>query len=390
MQATERRKPAKAPTVLQKNKIERLSRALAERLRPPPPLLHKDPRKAAKAAGLEYLMDNEPGIKRSCTDPKTCAYTGPNGKPITDEETLKRIKRLAIPPAWTDVWISPMANGHLQATGRDAKGRKQYRYHPDWRSARDETKYRRMMAFGKALPKIRQQVEADLALPGLPRRKVLATVVRLLETTFIRVGNEEYARTNNSFGLTTMKDRHVAVKGCTVNFKFNGKRSIHHEINLEDCRLAQIVKECRDVPGAELFQYLDDEGKSQTISSGDVNAYLREISGSDFTAKDFRTWGGTVLAAMALQELKDIEKKSQVKKNIVRAIETVSQRLGNTPAICKKCYIHPAIIDSYLDGTLLDALRRRVRKEIETNANSLRPEEASVLALLRKRLNAKH
>jgi DNA topoisomerase I len=388
MQTTVRRKPHKAQTALQKKKIERLSRELADRLRPPKPVLHKDPRKAAKAAGLEYLMDNEPGITRSCTDPKSCSYLTPAGNAVSDEETLKRIKRLAIPPAWTDVWISPIANGHLQATGRDAKGRKQYRYHHDWRSTRDETKYGRMMAFGKALPKIRQQVEADLALPGLPRRKVLATVVRLLETTFIRVGNEEYARTNNSFGLTTMQDQHVAVKGCVVNFKFVGKRSIYHEISLEDCRLAQIVKECRDVPGAELFQYIDENGKSQTIKSGDVNAYLREISGKDFTAKDFRTWGGTVLAAMALQEMQNVEKKSQVKKNVKQAIETVSQRLGNTPAICKKCYIHPAIIDSYLDGTLLNALRRRINKAADKDMSSLRPEEAKVLTLLRRRLNA--
>jgi DNA topoisomerase-1 len=291
-----------------------------------------------------------------------------------------------IPPAWTDVWIAPHANGHIQATGRDARGRKQYRYHPRWRAVRDETKYGRMMAFAAALPRIRARVEADLARPGLPREKVLATVVRLLETTLIRVGNEEYARANRSFGLTTMRDRHVAVSGRSVRFGFRGKSGIRHTIDLNDRRLARVVKRCRDLPGQELFQYLDDDGRPQSIDSADVNAYLREVTGDDFTAKDFRTWAGTVLAALALREFESFDSQTQAKKNVLRAIERVSERLGNTPTVCRKCYVHPEVINAYLDGSMLETLKQIADREMAESLHDLRPEEAAVLALLRQRL----
>ncbi|KPV51128.1 DNA topoisomerase I, partial [Kouleothrix aurantiaca] len=277
-------------------------------------------------------------------------------------------------------------NGHLQATGRDARGRKQYRYHPRWRAARDDTKYHRMIAFAQALPAMRKRVEHDLALPGLPREKVLATVLRLLETTLIRVGNDEYARTNNSDGLTTMRDRHVDVAGGTMTFHFVGKSGKKHEITMKDARLAKIVRRCRDLPGYELFQYLDADGNRQDVKSNDVNAYLQEISGHDFTAKDFRTWAGTLLACLALQEFEMVDSEAQKKKNIVRAVESVAERLGNTPAVCRKSYVHPAVLDCYLDGTLLDTLQQRVEQEFAASARQLRPEEAAVFGLLIRRL----
>jgi DNA topoisomerase-1 len=364
--------------------IKELSRQLAKKLNPPSAVLTRDPLAAAKAAGLRYFGDDNPGIQRE-KDGDSFRYISPGGKAVTENETLKRIKSLAIPPAWTDVWISPLENGHLQATGRDARGRKQYRYHASWRSTRDESKFGRMMAFGVALPQIRRRVDQDLAKHGLPREKVLATVVRLLETTFIRIGNEEYARENKSFGLTTMHDRHVQIAGSTVNFRFRGKRGIYHEIRLQDRRLARIVKKCRDIPGSELFQYVDENGKRQSIDSGEINAYLREISGEDFTAKDFRTWGGTVLAAIALKELTETGAEKQNRKNVLRAIERVAEKLGNTPAICRKCYIHPAIIDSYLDGTLIQSLAQRV-KQLENSNSGLQPAELTVLNLLKNRL----
>ena len=344
-----------------------------------------DPRESAKVAGLRYVTDTKPGIRRKRSG-KGFTYLDPDGKPIRDPDVLRRIASLAIPPAWTEVWISPKPLGHLQATGRDARGRKQYRYHPRWRAVRDETKYTRMLAFGAALPRIRRRIEADLARPGLPREKVLAAVIRLLETTLIRVGNEEYARTNRSFGLTTMRDRHVAVDGATVAFKFRGKSGIYHAVDLGDRRLARVVKRCRDLPGQDLFQYLDDDGQAQTIDSADVNAYLREVSGEDFTAKDFRTWAGTVLAALALQEFETFDSEAQARKNIVRAIESVAERLGNTPTVCRKCYVHPEIIQSYMDGTMLQTLRTRAEREMSGSLGELRPEEAAILALLQQRL----
>jgi len=313
-------------------------------------------------------------------------YLDPDGAVIRDVDVLGRIKSLAIPPAWRDVWICPSAHGHVQATGVDAKGRKQYRYHPRWREVRDETKYDRMLVFARVLPKIRRRVERDLARPGLPRAKILATVVRLLETTLIRVGNEEYARQNDSFGLTTMRDRHVNVSGATLTFEFRGKSGIAHAIDLTDRRLAKIVKQSQDLPGYELFQYIDDRGARHSIDASDVNAYLKEISGEEFTAKDFRTWAGTVLAAQALQEFQAFDSKAQAKRNVVQAIESVAKRLGNTKAVCRKCYIHPAVIDLYMDGSLLQTLARRVKKELTRSLQDLPAEEAAVLALLQQRL----
>ena len=307
---------------------------------------------------------------------------------LTDEDTLARIRKLAIPPAWTDVWICTLDNGHLQATGRDAKKRKQYRYHARWRSLRDEVKYERMINFGQALPEIRRRVDAALRLPGLPHDKVLATVVYLLQATMMRIGNEEYARTNKSFGLTTLRSRHVKVDGRAVQFKFRGKSGVFHDITVQDKRLARIIGRIRDLPGQELFQYLDGDGATHAIGSAEVNEYLREITGEDYTAKDFRTWSGTVLAALALREFEKFDSETQAKKNIVRAIESVAERLGNTPSICRKCYVHPAVIDAYLDGTMLEALRQRTGQELAGDLHALQPEEAAVVALLQQRLQS--
>jgi DNA topoisomerase-1 len=347
--------------------------------------LAPDPIESAAAAGLRYVTDGGPGLRRRRAG-KGFTYLGVDGRRVRDPDELNRIRALAIPPAWTEVWICPTANGHLQATGRDEKGRKQYRYHPRWREVRDETKYGRMIAFGQALPHIRRRAGRDLALPGLPRAKVLATVVRLLETTLIRVGNDEYARANQSFGLTTMRDHHAEVSGSQVRFQFRGKSGKQHTIGLNDRRLAGIVRRCRDIPGYELFQYLDERGQPQDIGSGDVNDYLREVTGQEFTAKDFRTWAGTVLAARALEECEVFDSEAQAKKNIIRAIEKVAERLGNTPTVCRKCYVHPAVIDAYLDRSLLDALGQRGEQELRESLNDLRPEEAAVLALLQQRL----
>ncbi len=329
------------------------------------------------------MSDTSAGIRREMGT-LGWVFRAPDGTPITDEETLTRVRKLAIPPAWTDVWICPSAKGHVQATGRDARGRKQYRYHARWREVRDDTKYDRMIAFGEALPKIRAATEHDLARPGLPREKVLATVVQLLEKTLIRVGNDEYAKQNQSYGLTTMRDRHVAVNGSTVRFEFRGKSGKAHTIDLRNRKLAAIVKRCRDLPGYELFQYIDENGERQVIDSSDVNAYLRAITGEDFTAKDFRTWSGTVLATRALRELPS-ETATEAKKNLVQAIEAVAGLLGNTKSVCRKCYIHPAIIDSYLDRSLLETLEQRADAAI-AESDDLKPDELAVLKFLRKRL----
>ncbi|HEY2159077.1 MAG TPA: hypothetical protein VGH33_25845, partial [Isosphaeraceae bacterium] len=346
---------------------------------------HLDPVTSAHEAGLRYVSDESPGFRRRPSG-KGFTYLGLDGQPLRDPEALRRIRSLVIPPAWSDVWICARADGHLQATGRDARGRKQYRYHPRWRSVRDETKYGRMMVFGRSLPGIRKRVEADLARHGLPREKVLATIVRLLEVTLIRVGNEEYARTNHSFGLTTMRDQHLKAGRGALTFAFKGKSGVKHEVELADRRLARIVQRCRDLPGQTLFQYLDEEGERHTIDSDDVNEYLREASGHHFTAKDFRTWAGTVLAAMALQEFEAFDSKAQAKKNIVRAIESVAERLGNTPTVCRKCYVHPEIIEAYLDGTMLETLKQKAEDVMSDELASLRPEEAAVLGLLHARL----
>ena len=344
-----------------------------------------DPEASAKSAGLKHVSDDRPGITRERAG-EGFAYTDAQGRAIRDEATIDRVRKLAIPPAYTDVWICPDAEGHLQATGRDAKGRKQYRYHAHWRAVRDESKYDRMMAFAAALPKIRKRVDADLGRPGLPREKVLAAVVRLLETTLIRVGNEEYARTNKSFGLTTMRDRHARVGRQGVRFAFKGKSGVEHEIDLDDARLARVVGKCRDLPGQELFQYLDESGKPRSIDSAEVNAYLQEVSGRDFTAKDFRTWAGTVLASLALREFEAFDSEAQAKKNVVAAIESVATRLGNTPSVCRKCYVHPEVIGAYLDGSMLRTLERRAEAVLAKGLGTLRPEEAAVVALLQQRL----
>lgn len=348
--------------------------------------LTPDPAASARAVGLRYVSGSRPGIRRE-REGDSFRYLGADGEPVTDESALERIRRLAIPPAWTDVWICPFTNGHLQATGRDARGRKQYRYHTRWRQVRDETKYTRMLAFAGALPCIRRQVDADLGLRGLPRRKVLATVVRLLETTFIRVGNEEYARENGSFGLTTMRARHVEVNGSTLHFCFRGKGGRRHRIAVSDRRLAAIVKRCRDLPGYELFQYVDEDGGRQVVDSADVNDYLREITGRDFTAKDFRTWAGTLLAALALEELESFDSQAQCKRNVVQAIDRVAKALGNTPAICRKCYVHPAVLEAYADGITLRALKRRTDAAVAEDGSGLHAEEAAVLDLLQQRLD---
>jgi DNA topoisomerase-1 len=344
-----------------------------------------DPPLTAKAAGLRYVSDDKPGIAREPAK-DGFRYRGADGKLVRDNETLARIKSLAVPPAWTDVWICPWDNGHIQATGRDARKRKQYRYHPRWRSVRDEVKYDRMIKFGQALPAIRKKIDADLALPGLPREKVLATIVFLLQATMMRVGNEEYARTNKSFGLTTLRDRHVRIDGSEVEFQFRGKSGVQHAIRVSHPRVARIIKRTRDLPGQELFQYLDDDGQRRAVDSADVNEYLRSITQEDYTAKDFRTWSGTVLAAIALHEYEKFDSQAQAKKNIVNAIEAVAKRLGNTPTICRKCYVHPLVLEAYLDGVMLDALRQDAKKKLARDIHDLSPEEAAVLAFLQKRL----
>ena len=359
--------------------------------RKPNSTLLLDPQQAAKAAGLRYTTDTKPGIARKPSG-KTFRYLDPAGKPVRDPDTLARIKSLVIPPAWQQVWITPLANGHLQTTGRDARGRKQSRYHPHWREVRDQTKYERMTLFGKALPAIRERVDHDLALPGLPRLKVLATVIRLMETTLIRVGNEEYARENKSYGLTTMRNKHVDVTGSTITFTFQGKSRVHHTINLQDRRLANIVKRCEELPGYELFQYLDPDGDTHAIDSADVNDYLREISGQPFTAKDFRTWAGSVLACVLLEDFQPFTSATEAKRNVVQAIKSVAARLGNTPSVCRKCYVHPAVLDTYLASPLAEktaqAVERRVEEQLvqEITARDLQGDERTLLKLLQKHL----
>jgi DNA topoisomerase I len=344
-----------------------------------------DPSESAKAAGLRYVTDSQPGIQRK-RHGAGFRYIDSDGKPMRDKETLSRIKTLVIPPAWKDVWICKNPKGHLQVTGRDARGRKQSRYHPRWREVRDETKYERMMIFGAALPVIRERVESDLSLPGLARQKVLATIVRLMESTLIRVGNAEYARENHSYGLTTMRNKHVRVEGSSIKFDFQGKSGVRHTLGINDRRLARIIQRCQDIPGYELFQYVDAEGERHAVDSSDVNDYLREITNQDFTAKDFRTWAGTVLACTMLQEFERFESQTQAKKNVVQAIKGVATRLGNTPATCRKCYVHPAVLDSYLSGAMVKTVRQRVETENTAAPHALRQEEAGLLRFLQHRL----
>jgi DNA topoisomerase-1 len=338
---------------------------------------------AARSAGLQYTTDARPGIRRERRG-SGFRYVGPEGKAVRRAEELRRIRSLVIPPAWTNVWICPNPRGHLQATGRDARGRKQYRYHPKWREVRDETKYHRLIGFAQALPAIRRRTAADLRRQGLTREKVLATVVTLLEKTLIRVGNDEYAKQNRSYGLTTLRDGHVEVSGGRVRFAFRGKSGVEHEVDLDDARLAKIVRQCRDIPGYDLFQYYSEDGERHAVGSGDVNAYLKSITGQDYTSKDFRTWAGTVLAAQMLRELDAFESDTQAKKNIVRAVESVASKLGNTKAVCRKCYIHPAIFDAYMDRSMLKTVAQRARRA--ARAGSLTDAESAVLALLQRRV----
>jgi DNA topoisomerase I len=343
----------------------------------------KDPVASARAAGLRHANDDKPGIRRVRRG-RAFGYLNARGKPVKSSD-LKRIRSLVIPPAWTDVWICPDPQGHLQATGRDARGRKQYRYHPKWREVRDGTKYGRMIEFGRALPAIRRRTAADLRRRGLPREKVLAAVVTLLEKTFIRVGNDEYARTNRSFGLTTMRDGHVKVAGSKVKFIFRGKSGVEHDLELDNRRLATIVKQCRDLPGQELFQYRNERGDVVDIGSSDVNAYLQDVTGEDFTSKDFRTWAGTVLAATLLRDYEAVDSEARAKKNIVSAIEQVAKRLGNTRAVCRKCYVHPAILDAYLDGSMVKTVAQRAARTARA-VGRMTESEAVVLGLLQRRL----
>jgi len=337
-----------------------------------------DPVEAAKAAKLRYVSDEGPGIQRKHSG-KSFRYVDVDGKPIHDEKVLERIKALAIPPAWTDVWICTSPNGHIQATGRDDKGRKQYRYHARWRQARSSTKFDLMTRFGHCLPTIREMTDKHLRQHELTREKVLATVVRLLETTLIRIGNTEYARDNDSFGLTTMHDEHVTVKGSKVHFEFKGKSGVEHTIDLKDKRLARIVKACRELDGYDLFQFTDTNGTQHSIGSADVNAYLREITGEDFTAKNFRTWGGSVLALQALAEMPPPENETQGKRSVVEAIKTVAAQLGNTATVCRSYYVHPAVIDAYMNGSLPELLQ--AQREPPSRYD-LRAEEAGLLALM--------
>jgi len=342
------------------------------------------PETSARAAGLHYTTDARPGIRRIRRG-KSFRYVGPNGRAVRAADEVRRIRSLVIPPAWEDVWISPDPLGHLQAVGRDARGRKQYRYHPKWREVRDETKYHRLIGFAEALPAIRARTSRDLRSPRLTRDKVLAVVVQLLEKTLIRVGNDEYAKTNRSFGLTTLRDGHVDVTGARVRFSFRGKSGVEHDIKLDDWRLARTIKACRDIPGYDLFQYFDDEGKKHSIGSSDVNAYLKAITGQDYTSKDFRTWAGTVLAAQMLKDFEKFDSGAQAKRNIVSAVESVAKRLGNTKAVCRKCYIHPAILDAYMDGSMVKLLADRARRAAR-KAGDLSEAEAAVLGLLQRRL----
>ena len=344
--------------------------------------LHQDMELSAQLGKLRYINDGISGFIRKHRG-NNFYYVDNKGAMIKDEKHLIRIKSLMIPPAWKDVWISPYVNGHLQATGRDAKGRKQYRYHSQWRAVRDEVKFEHMIDFGLHLPIIRQKIDEDLSRPGLSKEKVLATIIYLLENTMIRIGNDEYAKTNKSFGLTTLRNRHVEINGGIVKFKFRGKSKIEHDISLQDARMARIIKRIMDIPGQDLFQYVDSDGVRHSVNSSDVNEYLKQITGRDYTAKDFRTWSGTMHATMTLRTLPPFDNVSQAKKNVVMAIDAASKKLGNTPSICKKCYVHPYIIESYMAGAMFDF--------IESNAELMEDEalldyvEEYVLKLLQSR-----
>lgn len=340
---------------------------------------------SAVEAGLWFVTDTEVGIARRKRGKLFC-YVDPDGREVRNDKTLARIRSLAIPPAWTDVWICPRARGHIQATGRDKRKRKQYRYHPEWRRVRDEAKFDRLVEFARALPKLRRVVNKDMSAPGLGRRKVLATVVHLLESTLIRVGNREYARSNKSFGLTTLQDRHVSIKGARIYFRFKGKTGKNWRLTHTHARVARIVRTCQELPGQHLFQYEDEGGETCAVTSQDVNDYLREVTGLPVSAKDFRTWAGTVLAAMALKEFDKVDSETAAKAHIRAAIEAVATRLGNTASICRKCYVHPEVLSCYLEGSLRESLSDKIKHELKRNISNFTPEEAATLALLHTRL----
>ncbi len=348
-------------------------------------MTESDGRASARAAGLRYSTDARPGIARRRAG-RSFSYRRPDGEPVADPAVAARIRALAIPPAWTDVWICPDPVGHLQATGRDAKGRKQYRYHERWRTERDDAKFERLIDFARVLPRIRKRCDADLTTTGMSREKVLAAVVRLLETTLIRVGNDEYARLNRSFGLTTLKNRHATVAGTRVRFRFRGKSGREHEVGIRDRRLATVVRRCQELPGQELFQWVGDDGETHDVASDDVNDYLREISGSDITAKEFRTWAGTVLAYRALRALAPGTDDRSSRRNVVEAVRFTSDRLGNTPAVARRSYVHPAILEAYMDGSVGGALLEAAEDQADPPSAPDPREERQVVALLRKRV----
>ncbi len=341
------------------------------------------PKVAAGHAGLRYVLDDRPGITRD-RHGANFVYHLPSGARLRDQNTLRRIRSLAIPPAWTDVWICPLENGHIQATGRDARRRKQYRYHPRWQAVRDASKYERVLAFGTVLPHIRQRVAADLRSHGLSRQRVMATIVRLLETTLIRVGNDEYAQQNGSYGLTTLHNHHAKVQGAQITFSFKGKSGKSHQIGVSDPRLAKLVRRCQELPGQQLFEYLDEAGTVHEVSSDDVNTYLREIAGEEFSAKDFRTWAGTIHAATALREFAVFHSLTEAKRYVVQAITQVAERLGNTPSVCRRCYIHPAILEGYLEGRTIPARPESGGPRLQIAPSRLRHEETAVMKLLRQ------
>ncbi|TXK46387.1 DNA topoisomerase IB [Pontibacter qinzhouensis] len=343
--------------------------------------LHADPAKSAAWAGLRYTTDEKPGITRRKAG-KSMIYETAKGERITDEKVLERISKLVIPPAWTDVWISPNAKGHLQVTGRDEKGRKQYVYHPDWQKVRSVTKFGRMIMFGKTLPKLREKIETDIASSKLDKRRVTALVLSLLDNALIRIGNRHYAKSNKSYGLTTLRDRHVQISGSQLKFTFRGKKGVEHEIDLKDRRLAQLVKKCKDIPGYDLFQYYDEEGQRQTLESGDVNAYLREATEHDFSAKDFRTWGGTVRMVECLELVLEENPELGKEKSIKESVKMVARSLGNTPTVCSKYYIHPEVVNLFREDKLLQYLKRHdASKPVTKNLSGT---EELVLKMLEK------
>ena len=338
------------------------------------------PQEAADAAGLTYVSDDTPGLRRRRAG-AGFAYFDAKGSRVTDDRTIVRIRKLAIPPAWTEVWICRSPNGHLQATGRDARGRKQYRYHDEFRAIRESAKFDHLIAFAQALPSIRRTVTEQMSLPGLPREKVLAGVVQLLDRTMIRVGNADYVKQNRSYGLTTLRDRHVQVNGTELRFQFTGKGGRTWQLRLRDRRLARIVKAAQELPGQQLFQYRDEDGEVRNVTSADVNDYLREITGREITAKDFRTWAGTVLAALALHEIGAAETQTAAKRNLRAAIGQVAQHLGNTMTICRKCYVHPQIQDCYLAATLRLEISHAADVAAEMRTGLSQPERAVLVFL---------